>query len=87
MVEQLVNLEGDFDGMKIYGFILIYNKFKKDIQYSQQCKLNLVVLEIFVENLKSSIILIFEIVDEMKNEIYKLLYQLVQLEYCLFVFC
>lgn len=74
MAEQLANLEGDFDGTKTHGLTLIYNKFKKDIQHSQQCKSNLVALETSVENLKSSIIPILETVDETKNEIYKLLH-------------
>lgn len=74
MAEQLANLEGDLDGPKTHGLTLIYNKFKRNIQHSQQCSLYLETLEISVENLKSSIIPILETVDETKNEIYKLLH-------------
>ena len=38
MAEQLANLEGDLDGTKTQGLTLIYNKFKRNIQHSQQCK-------------------------------------------------
>ena len=74
MAEQLANLEEDLDGPKTHGLTLIYNKFKRNIQHSQQCSLHLETLEISVENLKSSIIPILETVDETKNEIYKLLH-------------
>ena len=74
MAEQLANLEEDLDGPKTHGLTLIYNKFKRNIQHSQQCSLHLETLEISVENLKSSIIPILETVDETKNDIYKLLH-------------
>lgn len=74
MAEQLANLEGDLDGTKSQGLALIYDKFKKNIEHSKQCKSNLEALETSVENLKSSIIPILKTVDETKNDIYKLLH-------------
>ena len=38
MAEQPANLEGDLDGAKTRGLTLIYNKFKENIEHSQQCK-------------------------------------------------
>ena len=74
MAEQLANLAGDLDATKIQGLTLIYNKFKRNIEQSQQCRSNLEALETSVEKLKSSIIPILETVDETKNDIYKLLH-------------
>ena len=74
MAEQLANLEGDLDGTKIQGLTLIYDKFKKNIAHSQQCRSNLEALETSVKNLKSSLIPILETVEETKNEINKLLH-------------
>ena len=74
MAEQLANLERDFDGTKTRGLTLIYNKFKENIEHSQQCKSNLEALETSVEKLKSSIVPILKTVDETKNDIYKLLH-------------
>jgi len=73
MAEQLANLEGDLDGTKIRGLTLIYDKFKRNIEHSKQCKSSLEALETSVERLKSSIIPILETIDETKNDIYKLL--------------
>lgn len=75
MAEQLANLEGDFDGTKIQGLAQIYDKFKRNIEHSKQCRSNLEALETSVENLKSSIIPILKTVDETKNDIYKLLHR------------
>lgn len=74
MAEQLANLAGDLDATKIQGLTLIYNKFKRNIEQSQQCRSNLDALVTSVEKLKSSIIPILETVDETKNDIYKLLH-------------
>lgn len=74
MAEQLANLEGDLDGTKSQGLALIYDKFKKNIEHSKQCKSNLEALVTSVENLKSSIIPILKTVDETRNDIYKLLH-------------
>ena len=74
MAEQLANLEGDLDGTKTQGLTQIYNKFKENIEHSQQCRSNLEALETSVENLKSSIVPILKTVDETKNDIYKLLH-------------
>lgn len=74
MAEQLANLAGDLDATKIQGLTLIYNKFKRNIEQSQQCRSNLEALETSTEKLKSSIIPILETVDETKNDIYKLLH-------------
>lgn len=74
MAEQLANLEGDLDGTKIRGLTLIYDKFKRNIEHSKQCKSSLEALETSVEKLKSSIIPILETIDETKNDIYELLH-------------
>ena len=44
MAEQLANLEGDLDGTKIQGLTLIYEKFIRNIENSQQCQLSLEAL-------------------------------------------
>ena len=74
MAEQLANLEGDLDGTKTQGLNLIYEKFIRNIENSQQCQLSLEALETSLENLKSNIIPILETVNETKNDIYKLLH-------------
>ena len=75
MAEQLASIEGgDLDDRKTQRLNQIYNKFKENIEHSNDCKSNLEALEITVEKLKSSITPILKTVDETKEDIYKLLH-------------
>lgn len=75
MAGQLAKIEaGELGEKKTKKLSKIYDEFKDNIQYSKNCRTNLVALENSVKNLKANIVPILDTVDKTKNAISSLLH-------------